>query len=256
MYSIVYFSPTGNVFHLAKRLAANLGSDESEIMPLEYVESSHLKKNTHLILLYPVHGFNAPRPVQHFIKNLPPNLYKFVNLIGVGCTTNWLNAAASSVLRKRLNKKGYSLIVDEILAMPLTFIMSFPDKVSHKLIDESEAKIMDIGMAITKNEQSNNKVKTKSYIISFIGKIEHYAAILFGLELHANKKCTSCEICWNNCPTKNITKNSKGKPRFGFNCLMCMRCIYNCPDKSISPRFSKFIPIKKGYSFKNFNRPV
>ena len=43
-----------------------------------------------------------------------------------------------------------------------------------------------------------------------------------------------------------------GKPKFGFKCLMCMRCIYNCPEKAISPRFSKFIPIRKGYSLKKF----
>lgn len=252
MYSIVYFSPTGNVLHLAEKLAGYLGSDKTEILPLEFIESTQLKKNKHLILLYPVHGFNAPRTVKRFVKDLPPRLYDIVSLIGVGCTTSWLNDAVSSDLRKILTKKNYSIIVDEILAMPLTFIMSFPDKVSYKLITESEEKIKDISLSIVESEKSINKVKVKSHIVNLIGKAEHSAARLFGLELHANSNCVSCGTCWNNCPEKNIKRNSKDRPRFGFNCLMCMRCIYNCPENSISPRFSKFIPIKKGYSFKNF----
>jgi hypothetical protein len=31
-----------------------------------------------------------------------------------------------------------------------------------------------------------------------------------------------------------------------------MRCIYNCPEEAISPRISKFIPIKKGYSLSKY----
>jgi len=252
MYSIVYFSPTGNVLHLAEKLADKLGSDKTNIQSLEFVEQNQLKNNKHLVLLYPVHGFNAPRTVKRFVKNMPSGLYDFVSLIGVGCTTNWLNDAVSSDLRRPLIKKNYTIVVDEMLAMPLTFIMAFPDKVAFKLIAESEEKINNISLSIIHTKKSINKVKCKSHLINFIGKAEQSAARLFGLELHADRKCISCGICWNNCPEKNISKNSKGKPRFGFNCLMCMRCIYNCPEKSISPRFSKFIPIRKGYSFKYY----
>jgi ferredoxin/flavodoxin len=255
MYSIIYFSPTGNVLHLAEILAGYLGSDHTEILPLEFVEQNQLKKEKHLVLLYPVHGFNAPRTVKRFVKNLPSGLYDFVSLIGVGCTTNWLNDAVSSDLRKLFIKKNYSIVVDEILAMPLTFIMAFPDKVAYKLIAESEEKIKNISSSIAGGEQSIKKVKGKSYVVNFIGKAESSAARLFGLELHADNNCTSCGICWNNCPEKNIKKNSLGKPRFGFNCIMCMRCIYNCPEKSIAPRISKFIPIKKGYSIKQYKTP-
>jgi len=238
--------------HLAERLADFLGSDSSKILPLEFVEQNQLKKNKHLVLLYPVHGFNAPRTVKRFVKNMPSGLYDFVSLIGVGCTTNWLNDAVSSDLKKILIKKHYSIVVDEILAMPLTFIMAFPDDVAHKLIAESEEKIKDISLSIEQEKKSIKKVKGKSHLVNFLGKAEQSAARLFGLELHADNNCISCGICWDNCPEKNIHENSQGKPRFGFNCIMCMRCIYNCPEKAISPRFSKFIPIKKGYSIKDF----
>ena len=254
MYSIIYFSPTGNVLHLAEKLAGYLGSDSSDILPLEFVVQDQLEKSKHLVLLYPVHGFNPPRTVKRFVKDLPAGLFEKVSLIGVGCTAIWLNDAVSSDLRKILNRKKYSIIVDEILAMPLTFIMSFPDDIAFKLIAESEEKIKDISLSIAEDKKSINLVKVKSRLINFLGKVEHTAARLFGLELYADKTCISCGTCWDNCPEKNIKRNSKDKPRFGFNCLMCMRCIYNCPQKSISPRISKFIPIKKGYSLEYYKR--
>jgi ferredoxin/flavodoxin len=248
MYTIVYFSPTGNVLHLAEKLAGLLGSDKTEILPMEFVEKNQLKISKHLILLFPIHGFNAPRTVKRFVKNLPSGLFELVSLLGVGCTTNWLNDAASSDLKKVLINKSYTILVDEILAMPLTFIMEFPVEVATKLIAESEKKIENISLAISNEIISTTKVKPQSHIINLLGKAESPAARLFGLELHADKNCTSCGICWSNCPEKNIQQNSLNKPKFGFKCIMCMRCIYNCPEKSISPRFSKFIPIKKGYS--------
>lgn len=252
MYSIIYFSPTGNVLHLAEKLAGYLGPNNTTILPLEFVEQNQLIHSEHLILIYPVHGFNAPRTVKRFVKGLPSGLYDVVGLIGVGCTSNWLNGAVSSDLRKILIKLNYSINLDEILAMPLTFIMAFPDKVAHKLIAESEEKIKDISLSIAKKTKSIKKVSGKSRLVNFLGKAESAAARLFGLELHADNSCISCGTCWNNCPEKNIKRNIEGEPRFGFNCLMCMRCIYNCPQKSITPRFSKFIPIRKGYSFKRY----
>ena len=148
-------------------------------------------------------------------------------------------------------KKGYPIILDEILAMPLTFIVSFPDELACKLVAESEKEIKDISSSLVEGRKTKPGVRAKSRLLNFLGKAEPFASRIFGLELDAGKSCTSCGICWNNCPVKNI-KDNNGKPRFGFNCLMCMRCIYNCPEKAISPRFSKFIPIKKGYSLSQY----
>ncbi len=252
MYTIVYFSPTGKGLHLSKLLANHLGIDNEKLLPLEFVESDQLANDNHFILLYPIHAFNAPRTVKRFIKRLPSRLYSDVSLIGVGCTTGWLDKAASYDLRKLLRKKGYSIILDDILAMPLTFITDFPDKLARKLIAESENKIKDISLAIVNGEKTESKVELKSHLVSFIGKVEQLASRLFGLELHAGVECNSCGICWENCPEKNIKRDGNSRPKFGFSCLMCMRCIYNCPQKAITPRFSKFIPIKNGYSIEQY----
>ncbi len=252
MYTLIYFSPTGNVLHLTEMLAGHLDSYNVEILALEFIKADQLTNDKHLVLLYSIHGFNAPRTVKRFVKHLPPGLYDAASLIGVGCTTAWINQAVSSDLRKLFNKKGYPIILDEILAMPLTFIMSFPDELARKLIAESESKIKDISISLVEEKKTIVRVKARSRLLNLFGKAESFAARFFGLELCAGKSCNSCGTCWKNCPEKNIKRNDNGKPRFGFNCLMCMRCIYNCPQKAINPRFSKFIPIKKGYSFSQY----
>ena len=254
MYTLVYFSPTGNVQHLAKMLENYLGSHAVEVLPLESIKADQLMSNEHLVLLYPIHGFNAPRNVKRFVKHIPPGLYNAVSMIAVGCTTSWVNDAASSDLRKPLNRKGYPIILDRVLAMPLTFVMSFHDELAHKLIAESEQEIQEIGKSLVEGRRSTARVKGKSRLLSFFGKAEPFASRLFGLELRAGDDCTSCGTCWTNCPERNIERHADGRPRFGFSCLMCMRCIYNCPESAISPRFSKFLPIKNGYSFSQYSK--
>ena len=242
IFTLIYFSPTGNVSHLAKMLANHLDSYDVEILPLESIEADQLTNNKHLVLLYPIHGFNAPRNVKRFVRCLPPGLYNTVSMIGVGCTTSWVNEAVSSD----------AILLDEILAMPLTFVMSFPDELARQLIAESEKKIIDIGMLLVEEEETTLGVGGKSRLLNLFGKAESFASRLFGLELHAGQNCNSCGICWDNCPVKNIERNNNAMPRFGFDCLMCMRCIYNCPQKAIGPRFSRFLPIKKGYSLSRY----
>jgi ferredoxin/flavodoxin len=242
MYTIIYFSPTGNAKHLAFKLGKLLATNKDDIVPLEFTDPERLKRNQHLVLLYPVHAFNAPRTVKSFVRALPPDIYESVSLINVGFAGSWLNDAVSGDLRKPLEKKGYSMVLDEAVPMPLTFIVNSPHEMNVRLVAESEQKIVALSRRIQQGNITIKQVPFKSKVVRFIGKVETPAARLFGLELRANKNCTLCGTCWENCPQQNIKQKESGKPGFGFNCIMCMRCIYQCPEQAISPRFSKFIP--------------
>lgn len=248
MYTIVYFSPTGNTKYLATMLNAQLHDDEGSLMPLEFTDPMQIKSDEHLILMYSIHGFNAPRTVKRFVRNLPSGLFESVSLIGVGCNTSWVNDAVSSDLRKVLEKKNYSIQVDRVIAMPLTFIMKFDDELTLKIIHEADTQIRNISQAVQTMVKSRKQIAFKSKAIHVIGKAEDVAARFFGLELHANARCNACGVCVNNCPERNIRFNRKEKPKFGLKCLMCMRCVCNCPQKAIHPRLAKFIPLKDGYS--------
>ncbi len=250
MYTIAYFSPTGNTKYVATLFQNHLRVDR--IFPLEHINAVDLPSADHLILLFVIHGFNAPKPVISFAKQLGPNKFKKVSLIAVGCNTTWVNSSASKEVRTILNKNGYSIVLDEVIAMPLNIVMKFPDSTIHNLIKEAEEKVKILVSKLDDESYYHQKIPFKTKLIHAIGKIEPLASKLFGLELYANKKCNQCGLCVLECPAKNIQMKDTKKIKFGFNCMMCMRCIYNCPTNAIEPRISKFIPIKNGYSIKNY----
>ncbi len=246
MNHIIYFSPTGNAKYIASKIKSNLSS-ETKMSPLEFLNADKLEECEHLILVYSIHGFNVPRTVKRFIRSFPTNITKSISIISVGCTTSTINNAASLSIRKLLEHKGYNIIVDTVVAMPLTIVKAFPKAYIEDMLKQNEKTIKAVAHMIDSNKVSDKIIPFKARMLNVIGKIEDPASRLFGLELHANNKCTSCSICWKNCPEFNIKKGKNGKPKFGLNCMMCMRCIYECPTNAISPYISKFMTLKGGY---------
>lgn len=258
MFTIVYFSPTGNTAYLAKILSEQLATDQvyalehAETTTLGHAETTSLEPSGHLIILFAIHAFNAPRPVMRFVKALPKGRFKNVSIIGVGCNALWVNSAASLEVRRILGDKHYPILVDAVLAMPLTLVMRFPDDLGRAQVKSATQSIQALAQAIVNEVVSPNGAPFKSKVLSKIGKVESVAARFFGLELHAKKSCNLCGLCVRSCPEQNIYFNGNGKIRFGFKCLMCLRCIYSCPQKAIAPRLSRFIPIKDGYALERY----
>jgi len=250
MFTIVQFSPTGNTAHIANLLSEHLES--THVYALEHTPPDRLVNSEHLVILYAIHAFNAPKTVKRFVKALPPNKFKKISLIGVGCNDIWVNYGASKEIRKILENKSYQIIVDEIIAMPLTIIKSFPEDVIKAQLDKAHEITKRISVNIKYAIVSHKQISFKSHIVNQIGRIEPFAARFFGLELHTKKSCNKCGLCVRECPEGNIQLKNNDKIKFGFKCMMCLRCIYNCSTKSITPRISKFIPIKNGYSINNY----
>lgn len=248
MITIVQFSPTGNSAYLAKELAAQLNIHG--VLPLEHTNPESITTE-HLVVFYPIHAFNPPGVVKQFVNGLSQGKIKYVSLIAVGCNTVWINHAVSIELRQMIEKKSMTVLVDEIMAMPLSFVMSFPDDLIKEQLELSKNKLKEIATNINGKRQKKREIKFKSHLLHFLGKAEPLAARFFGLELHAKKSCIQCGLCVKECGNKNIQMTNEGKINFGFKCMMCMRCIYNCPTQSITPRISKFIPAKGGYALKN-----
>lgn len=247
MFTIIQFSPTGNAAYVASLFKAALSVSKAPLA-LEHTDPKTLEKDEHLILVYAIHAFNAPRTVHRFISNLPKGLYNKVSLIGVGCNTSWANSTSSKAIRKTLENKSYKIYTDTVVTMPLTFIMKFPDDMIKLQLSEILDTVKNISLQLTDSAISQNVIPFKSKIVTTLGHAEPFASRLFGLELHAKKSCTKCGLCSRECPEKNIKMTEAGNIKFGFKCIMCMRCIYNCPVNAITPRISKFIPIKGGYS--------
>jgi len=248
--NIIYFSPTGNTKYVAKILSKELGIEK--IHALEKVRVEELATDE-LILMFSIHAFNPTRTLNRFVKNLPTGLFKKIHLIAVGCNTAWVNEAVSVDIKKRLENKGY-VVTTNIMAMPLTLVVSFPDDLIQKTIEEAKETVKKIALEIKEGSNIENPIPFKSKLIHTVGKAEDFAARFFGLELHAKKGCTSCSVCWSRCPEDNIKPNKKNLPKFGLKCMMCMRCVYECPEHVITPYMAKFLVHKKQYNINNYTK--
>lgn len=246
MFTIVYFSATGNTKHLANNLREKLG--EHRCLLYDILSADKLSgKGSHLVLMYPIHAFNAAKEMVDFAEHIPAGVFSRVSLIAVGCAISWINEANSLHLRKVIAKKGYEFGLDRLLAMPLTIVMRFPKAMSDVLITNAKKQILNIGDDLLMGVNDKKIVSLKSKLVCKLGSLEKHAAKLFGIELYANKNCFSCGKCWEQCAARNIYPDKNNKPKFRFNCSMCMKCIYACPVNAIRPRISTFIPLKGGY---------
>lgn len=254
---IIYFSPTGNVRYLADQLGKELGLSEGAVVSMESYSAGDIAAggfidNQYTIVMYPIHAFNAPVYVKKLIKMLPSGNGQKIALLACGCVKADINSAATFDVRKMLLKKGYSITFERLFAMPLTIVTSFPEKLCKKLITDAGKDIQETARIIRENTEVLLKPKLSARILRKISIIERAGARMLGLELYANKQCTSCGICVKNCPAGNIRFNKKNKPRFGFKCYMCLRCVYDCPEKAIKPRISRFVLIKGGYDINRY----
>lgn len=246
---VAYYSPTGNTKLLATDIHNILGGTLIDMAkPTEKVETTITK----LIILFPIHAFSAPKLVLQYIKNLPVDSTSTVGVLAVGCATAAINNGATYKVKKILQKKGATIVLEEVLQMPLTLVLKVADEKNKEIVSQTREQVSQLITVFQEAKPVHKKTKLTARIFSSIGNVEKLAARLFGLELHASNKCTSCGICWNNCPVDNITKSNKGKPSFGFSCTMCLRCIYSCPEGAIKPIFSRFIPIKGGYDITDY----
>lgn len=249
MSTIAYFSYTGNTKFLATELQNQL---EAHLFNVAFDDVNTLRSGDHLILMFAIHAFNAPDAVLHFAKQIPAQMFKHVHFIAVGCNQLWVNDAATLKLKSYFENKGYDVGVNRTLAMPLTLITKFPSEAGTKMVEEAKLQLIEISHDIKDLVIDNKAVSFKAKSLNSVGKLEKTAAKLFGLELYANDNCISCGRCWNECPMHNITCGKHQKPKFGFKCSICMKCIYDCPKNAIQPRVSKFIPVKGGYSLKDY----
>ena len=104
-----------------------------------------------------------------------------------------------------------------------------------KQIDEitqkSNKKLVPIINSIKNRE--NNKINTFSKIIGSLTKGLIKEMSDMDKNYTVNDNCTSCSICKEVCPVKNIEIINK-KPQFKHKCEQCMACIQFCPQKAIN----------------------
>jgi ferredoxin len=200
-----------------------------------------------LIILSPVYAFRMVSTVHKWIKGLPHAEDKNAAIISVSAGGEVIPNSACRVRSKRLLKeKGYNIIYEEMIIMPLNVFVKSDRDLDLSLLAILPYKVKRITKDILSGRQKLENPGMFSRLFAAVGVIEHLGAMIFGKGFHASSACDECGVCARDCPQGNI-RMKDGGPDFGFHCVMCLKCIYNCPRKALSPRFGKSFVFKDGF---------
>lgn len=269
MYTIFYFSGTGNTWLLAKEIEKTLSikdkvacySIENELLTREYV-AKLVHESEQIIIGYPIYGSEAPEPMEDFIRDLPVVENKNV---AVFCTQAFMSGDGANYMKEFLSCKGYTIkqsmefIMSNNFYVPV-FIRAFKVGTDEKVALRHEKALNKLNKFIYAIAHDQEAVKKDGILGRWLGEsqrrhIQHYIRKVND-SLYADKNCIHCGLCVELCPKGNIELN--GKVKFTDYCIGCMRCYQSCPvsaiqiteaskDKEKYPRYKG--PVKK-FDFK------
>lgn len=218
--------------------------------------SSKLEDHGMLVLLFPVHAFNAPHAVYQWIdalavvKDIPAVV---VSVSGAGEVSP--NTACRVQSIQMLQKKGYQVVYDTMLIMPSNWATALEEPLAVCLLKVLPDKVKHITEDILAGKVVKGNPLAMDRLISKAGKLETFGGRMWGRTIRPQENCTGCSWCSKHCPAGNITMQN-GRPEFGKKCHMCMKCVYGCPEKALKPKVFEFFVIKEGYDLKALSKKL
>ncbi|MDG6245069.1 MAG: EFR1 family ferrodoxin [Methanolobus sp.] len=253
---IIYFSGTGNTAMVAEeferefiRRAIPVVMSEISAGNFPSVDDDDL-----LILMFPVHAFNAPEIVYEWIETINAHdpISAVVISVSAGGSTKPNMACRLSSIRG-LERKNCHVYYEEMLVMPSNLVVQTPVGLAIRMLEILPSKVRGIVDDILSGTQLRTDPPLPACILSRTGELEKRGAKLFGKKIRVKNNCKGCGWCERNCPSNNIIM-SNGKPLFNGTCLLCLKCFYGCPEKALEPGILKFFVLKDGYDLKSLKK--
>ncbi len=254
---IYYFSGTGNSRNVATWLAkvANRRNIESQLINIADVNRLSIdppETDALVAFVSPIHGFNYPPAMLHFIIRFPKGNNKVLlmntraGMLIEKFITPGLTGIAFYFSTLVLKLKGYSIKAMFPVDLPSNWISIHPVlnertvKYLHKINKE---KVTDFAEKIFSGESvfrgmydivQDILISPLSLGYYFIGRFA------FAKTYYASRDCDHCDACIKGCPVKAI-KKINNRPYWTFDCESCMKCMNNCPKKAIETPHGFFI---------------
>ncbi|OFX66930.1 MAG: hypothetical protein A2X12_09960 [Bacteroidetes bacterium GWE2_29_8] len=246
---IYYFSGTGNSKNVALwvsnvALKHNIPTQIINITNANRALVEPPASDALIVFASPVHGFNYPPIMLHFIMRFPKgkNNILLMNtragmLIGKFITPGLTGIAfyLSSIM---LKLKGYSIVGMIPVDLPSNWISVHPGlnertvKYLHEKNKEKVSSYMEKIIAGKTNFKSVREI-IQDILISPIALLYYFIGrFAISKTYYASSDCNGCDICIKSCPVKGIIKLDN-RPFWTFNCESCMKCMSNCPKKAI-----------------------
>jgi NAD-dependent dihydropyrimidine dehydrogenase PreA subunit len=241
------FSGTGNTLKCAKALFAALIERGVSVGFHEIADGTERAEERDLVICYPVYGFNMPRILKTFCRNLKRggNIW-FLKTSGEPLH---LNDNSSAELIRILRKNGYAIKGEFHFIMPYNMVFRHTDELASRMWETAKERIPDAAKKIANGEEAPIAAPLSAKIVSGLCRVEHWFYPRNGRLFRIDpKKCVRCQKCVKNCPTKNITFEN-GRFRFGKSCIGCVRYSFNCPTGAIHIGLIDFMRVNGPYDF-------
>lgn len=250
--NIVYFTGTGGTKLVSDTLAANLTTKgiTNTVKEISLNDRTVLTGANVLFLIYPVHAGDASEAVYNYIEEMDFAPFPMTDCVVLSVSAGgevMFNAASRSKVVRKILKKGYITVYEDMLVMPNNFATGYSGEINSLLLTALPIKVNNIVDGYLSGVIHRRPSNAFASAIRFLISPFKFFAKVNGRFLKADKDCSGCGLCSSDCPRRNITI-VKDRPTFGWKCVMCMRCIYACPNKSISNTFIKTIRLKEGFN--------
>lgn len=262
--TIYFFSGTGNSKVVSKWLSEvamenQIATKVINIAQLDRHSIEAPEPDSLIAFVSPVHGFNYPPIVLHFILHFPQGNNKVLllntragMLIGKFITPG-LSGIAFYLAALILIIKGYSIKSMFPVDLPSNWLSIHPglNKKTVQYMHERN-KTLVVNFA-------ENAIIGKSY---FKGMYEIIQDVLvspislgyyfigrfvFAKTFYASSDCNKCDLCEKSCPVNAIIKIDN-RHFWTFNCESCMKCMSNCPKKAIETAHGFIISVGLFYN--------
>jgi Flavodoxins len=240
---IVYFTQGGTTAQVAEAIASGLRSQKHQVdlHNMNDGKPPGLDGYDLLGIGLPVYIFRPPFKVMEYIHGLPElkGLPFFVFLLYGSLPGDAGNIVRRALTRKGGNEVGYFKArgADYYLGNIKSGYLFSPDNPTGLELDAAKTFGISIsdriaGAGYIREEDDNSPPFVYRFERFLTNKwfVKYNLSLLFFVK---SKKCNSCGLCMKICPAGNITKNQKGHPVWGRNCLFCLYCEMKCPTEAI-----------------------
>lgn len=254
-----YFTGTGNsgkVVHWIKEVADTLEMD-TRLINIAKTDRKHIEPpdpDALLVFTSPVHGFNYPPIMMHFIMRFPRgnNHVALTNtragmLIGKLITPG-LSGITFYLSALLLLIKGFRIRAMFPVDLPSNWISLHPglNRATIKYLHaRNKKRVTRFAQKLLAGQKQFRALREiiQDLIIS-PAAIAYYMAgrFLFAKSFYANPSCDNCGICYTHCPVKAI-KLIDGRPFWTYDCESCMHCMSHCPKEAVETGHGYIIAI-------------
>jgi ferredoxin len=252
--ALFYFSGTGNTENVSELFKEYFTSYRVDLIRIENILNNvsqvDMAKYEIIGIGFPSYGFNAPKIVDDFVKQLKTVSNKKCFLFLTCAGPCYLNDVAFFGIKRILVRKNYEIIYEKVICMPSNIGLRYDKELLKRIFDAEEKIVRRMTSDISNKIINIRNDRFLPYMFRWLlYLVDRIGLKTVPLDFYAGKECNQCLKCVQICPRHNISLMDKNI-KFGLNCEACYRCVYSCPQKAIKGRLYSLAIFKEGYSIR------